>query len=121
MKVIHDTFESAKTRYAAIANKESCMNMVKNSIRESKEWAHSDEENVVAISSWCGFKFCDINFGWAKPDLASNTCIPVRMVFLIDSKFEGGIDAWIILSPEEKVLFGQDPDIVAFASYTGCS
>ncbi|KAI6678375.1 hypothetical protein NL676_039171 [Syzygium grande] len=116
VEMIHDTFASAKTRYAAIADRESCMNMVKDSTRESKEWAHSDEENVVAISSWCGFPFYDIDFGWGKPHLVSNTCIPVRMVFLIDSKSNGGIDAWIILSPEEKVLFEQDPDIVAFTS-----
>ncbi|KAI3413092.1 uncharacterized protein J3R85_016529 [Psidium guajava] len=116
-EVIHDTFASAKARYVATADGESCMNMVKDSIRESQKWAaHSDEENVVAFSSWCGFPFYDIDFGWGKPDLVSNTCIPVRMVFLIDSKSEGGIDAWIILSPEEKVLLEQDPDIVAFTS-----
>ncbi|KAI6678374.1 hypothetical protein NL676_039170 [Syzygium grande] len=87
-KVIHNTFASAKTKYAVIADGEPCMKMVKNSIRESKEWAHRDEENVLAISSWCGFPFYDFNFGWGKRDLVSNMCIPARMVFLIDSKSE---------------------------------
>ncbi|KAL3729949.1 hypothetical protein ACJRO7_027017 [Eucalyptus globulus] len=115
-RVIHGTLATAKARYAAVADGESCVDMVSDSTRESKEWAQSDGENVVAISSWCGFPFYDIDFGWGKPDLVSNTCIPVRMVFLIDSKSEGGIDAWINLSQEEKVLFEQDPDIVAFTS-----
>ncbi|KAI6678406.1 hypothetical protein NL676_039202 [Syzygium grande] len=115
-KVIHDTFASAKTRYAAIADTELCVDMVKDSTRESKKWFRSDEANVVTFASWCGFPFYDVNFGWGKPDLVSNTCIPDRMIFLIDSKSGGGIDAWINLSQEEKALLEQDPDIVAFTS-----
>ncbi|KAF8019575.1 hypothetical protein BT93_G0304 [Corymbia citriodora subsp. variegata] len=119
VKAIHDTLAITKARYAAVADGKSCMNMVRDSTRESKEWAQSEEENVVTFSSWCGFPFYDIDFGWGKPDLVSNTCMPVRMVFLIDSKSEGGIDAWINLSQEEKPLFEQDLDIVTLTNLHG--
>ncbi|KAI6678401.1 hypothetical protein NL676_039197 [Syzygium grande] len=113
VKVIHDMFTSAKARFAAIADRESCMDMVKESVREYNERVNSDEDNVVDFTSWCGFPLYDIDFGWGKPDLVSNACNPVRKIVLIDSKSEGGIDAWITLSQEEKVLLEQDPDIVA--------
>ncbi|KAI6678392.1 hypothetical protein NL676_039188 [Syzygium grande] len=85
VEVIHDTFASAKTRYTAISDGKSCMDMVKDSTRESKDWAHCDEENVVAFSSWCGFPFYDINFGWGKLDLVSNTCIPMTSILTVES------------------------------------
>ncbi|XP_056159352.1 acetyl-CoA-benzylalcohol acetyltransferase-like [Syzygium oleosum] len=116
VKMIHDMFASAKTRFAAIADRESCMDMVKEFAREYKERVNSDEDNVVDFTSWCGFPFYDIDFGWGKPDLVSNAGNPVRKIVLIDSKSEGGIDAWIIVGQEEKVLLEQDPDIVAFTS-----
>ncbi|KAF8019579.1 hypothetical protein BT93_G0308 [Corymbia citriodora subsp. variegata] len=116
VKMIHDMFTNAKTRFAAIADGESCMDMVKDSAREHVEGVNGDKENVVDFTSWCGFPFYDIDFGWGKPELVSNGCIPVRKIALLDSKTEGGIDAWIILSQEEKVLLVQDPDIVAFTS-----
>ncbi|KAF8019580.1 hypothetical protein BT93_G0309 [Corymbia citriodora subsp. variegata] len=116
VKMIHDMFANAKTRFAAIADRESCMDMVKDSAREYTEEVNSDEVNVVNFSSWCGFPLYDIDFGWGKPELVSNAFQPARRIILLDSKTEGGIDAWIILSQEEKVLLVQDPDIVAFTS-----
>ncbi|KAF8019581.1 hypothetical protein BT93_G0310 [Corymbia citriodora subsp. variegata] len=116
VKMIHNMFANAKMRFAAIADTESCMDMVKDSAREYAEEVNSNEVNVVNFSSWCGFPLYDIDFGWGKPELVSNVCQPARRIYLLDSKTEGGIDAWIILSQEEKVLLEQDPDIVAFTS-----
>ncbi|KAK3420112.1 hypothetical protein EUGRSUZ_G00906 [Eucalyptus grandis] len=116
LKMIHDMFANVKARFAAIADTEMCMDMVKDSVREYEEGMNSEEENVVNFTSWCGFPFYDIDFGWGRPDLVSSACVPLRKIILLDSKSEGGIDAWIVLSQEEKVLLEQDPDIAAFTS-----
>ncbi|KAI3435108.1 uncharacterized protein J3R85_006541 [Psidium guajava] len=116
VKVICDTFASAKTRYAVIADRELCMDMVRDSAREYEGRFNGDEETVVNFTSWCGFPLYDVDFGWGKPDFVSCTLVPVPLIVLVDSKSEGGIDAWIILSQEEKVLLEQDPDVAVFTS-----
>ncbi|XP_016434599.1 stemmadenine O-acetyltransferase-like [Nicotiana tabacum] len=64
--------------------------------------AHIRGEIALQISSLCGYKFYDIDFGWGKPSWFSVIQTATRnLVVLMDSRDSGGIDAWICLKDKD--------------------
>nr|BDW80091.1 BAHD acyltransferase [Echium plantagineum] len=100
----------------AISAEELHMEMVeKMSSAESNK-----EDNVIdsyACSSWCRFKFYDVDFGWGKPEVVSLAPgTRKNIIMLMDDKHGDGIEAMIFLSEQAMPLFQQDADLLDFAS-----
>ncbi|XP_030515660.2 acetyl-CoA-benzylalcohol acetyltransferase-like [Rhodamnia argentea] len=116
LNLIGEAHRNAKSKYAEVADASALRSMVGDSWRDYVGLLGRDEANVILIGSWCRFPLYDSDFGWGKPDLVSSTSPPIRLVVLVDSPVDGGIDAWITLNQDEMVLFKQHPDIVACTS-----
>ncbi|KAK3434023.1 hypothetical protein EUGRSUZ_D01509 [Eucalyptus grandis] len=114
VNVIHDIISDAKTKYATILDKEKLCSMVVNSQTEFIKNVSTDEEFVIAFSSWCRYRLYENDFGWGKPVFISNTSVNFRLIVLIDDEAGGGINACITIKKDEMILLKQDPEFVAF-------
>lgn len=80
--------------------------------------------DFIGVSSWCNFGIYDIDFGWGKPKWASLVGstrsdaehVFLNMINLMDTRSEGGIEAWVRLGKEEMAILGEDKELLAFAS-----
>ncbi|OWM70690.1 hypothetical protein CDL15_Pgr014363 [Punica granatum] len=63
------------------------------------EYGHGVDHFVC--SSWCSFRFYDIDFGWGRPVWVSNIglCKPMflNLIFLVDTRSGDGIEAWVTM------------------------
>ncbi|XP_031405788.1 stemmadenine O-acetyltransferase-like [Punica granatum] len=71
-------------------------------------------------SSWCNFRFYDIDFGWGRHVWVSTAglCEPMffNLIFLVDTTSGNGIEAWVIMDEQEMALLQEDPELCAFAN-----
>ncbi|XP_024977256.1 salutaridinol 7-O-acetyltransferase-like [Cynara cardunculus var. scolymus] len=69
---------------------------------------------VFRFSSWCRFSVNEGDFGWGKPvwissaDFNDENCI-----ILIDSRFDDGIEAWVVMDEEHMKKFEQNAELLA--------
>ncbi|KAG5526155.1 hypothetical protein RHGRI_032441 [Rhododendron griersonianum] len=59
-------------------------------------------------------------FGWGKPiwvSLGGNKDpMVMNLIYLLDTRSGGGIEAWVNLSEEDMAEFERDPELLAFTS-----
>ncbi|CAN1239663.1 BAHD acyltransferase BIA1 [Linum grandiflorum] len=75
------------------------------------------EGNLLAISSWCRFRFYETDFGWGKPVWVGFFTMCYNLSMLIDAPDGRGIEAWVTLSKEDMSLFQKDAAILRYASF----
>ncbi|KAF7847519.1 hypothetical protein BT93_L2881 [Corymbia citriodora subsp. variegata] len=80
VNVICDMISNAKTKYATIEDKEELCSMVVNSQTEFIKKVSTEEEFVIAFSSWCRYGLYENDFGWGKPVFISNTSVNFRLI-----------------------------------------
>ncbi|XP_009790301.2 akuammiline synthase 1-like [Nicotiana tabacum] len=68
----------------------------------------------IYLNSWCGYQFYDIDFGWGKSSWVSPIERHKNVIFLMDSKDGGGIDAWVCLKDKEMEVFEHELKLLAF-------
>ncbi|KAJ6425280.1 hypothetical protein OIU84_025950 [Salix udensis] len=74
---------------------------------------------VIGFSSWCKFRFYEVDFGWGKPIwVGTSLRLAPNWVMLLDTRDGEGMEVRIALPYEEMVKFEQNPDILAYASFT---
>ena len=74
---------------------------------------------VIGFSSWCKFRFYEVDFGWGKPIwVGTSLRLEPNWVMLLDTRDGEGMEVRIALPNEEMVKFEQNPDILAYASFT---
>lgn len=72
---------------------------------------------VLRFSSWCGLPIYEADFGWGKPSWVSSASFPRKdTIFLMDSRWNGGIDAWLNMNEQDMAEFEQDPDLQLYIS-----
>ncbi|EPS62693.1 hypothetical protein M569_12097, partial [Genlisea aurea] len=72
-----------------------------------------DDDDFLLFSSWCGFGFYDLDFGFGSPTWVtrcddgneSKEDKYLNVVWLMDSKYDGGIEAWVILEESYMIIF----------------
>ncbi|XP_010534787.1 PREDICTED: BAHD acyltransferase At5g47980-like [Tarenaya hassleriana] len=79
------------------------------------------EVDVYNITSWCGMKFYEADFGWGNPEwVVPGAVYPRKIddvgVILMDAKDGEGIEAFVSLIEQDMSAFEQDQDLLAFAS-----
>ncbi|EYU23758.1 hypothetical protein MIMGU_mgv1a007423mg [Erythranthe guttata] len=75
------------------------------------------EVNVFAFSDWSKFGFYEADFGWGKPVGAGIGAFSrPNIIVLMDSKENGGLEAWVHLNRSDMPYFEQDDHIKLYAS-----
>nr|QZX44707.1 labdane acetyltransferase [Cistus creticus subsp. creticus] len=79
-----------------------------------------DRVELYGFSSWLGFGFHEINFGWGKPvwiGIFGETGVPSTNLTIL--KELGGstnsVEAWITFEEEKMSILENDPEFLAFA------
>ncbi|KAL3514860.1 hypothetical protein ACH5RR_027577 [Cinchona calisaya] len=100
--------------------------LMRKSMKEVGDFGSKEEGAVdyLGFSSWCGFGFYEVDFGWGKPVWVSCVAVdaPVFMnlIILMETRNGAGIEAWVTLDQQEmdrilqhdqelKVLVSLDP------------
>ncbi|KAK3022531.1 hypothetical protein RJ639_046747 [Escallonia herrerae] len=119
-KVNHDHTQSlqGETGLAAVSKlREELKDM------QSRGNRGGGRDNTLNLtSSWCGFGFNEVDFGWGKPIWVSNVggqyeYLVVNLVILIENGVAGEeIEAWITLDEHEMSILEHDPEFRTFAS-----
>ncbi|KAL3838670.1 hypothetical protein ACJIZ3_023261 [Penstemon smallii] len=81
-------------------------------------------DDVLFCQSWCGFGMYDVDFGWGKPiwvirchEGNNSDSMPfINVVWLIDTKFGDGIEAWVILEEKYMEVFEKIEELQTYAS-----
>ncbi|KAK2976788.1 hypothetical protein RJ640_027624 [Escallonia rubra] len=118
-KVNHDHTKSlqGETRFAAVSK-------LREEFKEM-QWRGNrgggSDNTVNVLSSWCGFGFNQVDFGWGKPTWVSHAgsqydCLVANLVTLIENGIAGEeIEAWITLDEHEMSILEHDPEFRSFA------
>lgn len=89
-------------------------------LNRSEEEEKEEEVDYLGFSSWCGFGFYEIDFGWGKPIWVSSYAVvaPVFMnlVILLETRNSDGIEAWVTLDEQEMDSLRHNHEILAFTS-----
>nr|UUR57724.1 ASAT4 [Nicotiana acuminata] len=68
------------------------------------------------FTSWCGYTFYDVDFGWGKPILFGTIEPKVKnTTILLDTK-DGGVEAWVTLSEEDMKMFEKNKELLNYAT-----
>lgn len=84
-----------------------------------KQRLADDVDQLYVHTSYCKFRFYDIDFGWGKPAwvrMGDALCVPNYAMFADTSDGEG-VEAWVNFAEEEDMaLFERDLEFLEFAS-----
>ncbi|KAI8524908.1 hypothetical protein RHMOL_Rhmol13G0185900 [Rhododendron molle] len=62
----------------------------------------------------------EADFEWGKPTWVSlgrnEDPMVMNLIYLLDTRSSGGIEAWVNLSEEDMAGFDRDPELLAFTS-----
>lgn len=69
----------------------------------------AEPQELFSFSSWCRLGFYDLDFGWGKPVSVCTTTVPMKnLVYLMDTRNEDGIEAWISMAEDEMSMLSSD-------------
>ncbi|KAF3622411.1 hypothetical protein FXO38_31306 [Capsicum annuum] len=75
-----------------------------------------NDVDLYHFTSWCGFPFYDVDFGWGKPILFSSIPSKLKNVMtLIDTK-DGGVKVYICLSEEDMKMLEKNTELLTYAT-----
>ncbi|EYU23754.1 hypothetical protein ABFS82_08G091800 [Erythranthe guttata] len=75
------------------------------------------EVNVFAFSDWSKFGFYEADFGWGKPVGAGIGAFSrPNIIVLMDSKENGGLEAWVHLNRSDMPYFEKNDQIKLYAT-----
>ncbi|XVF67254.1 hypothetical protein PTKIN_Ptkin10aG0105900 [Pterospermum kingtungense] len=86
-----------------------------DSSREIHEEIIKGNTDICVLTSMCRFPYYEADFGWGKPAWIASAHKPLEFVLLMDTRSNGGIEAWVTLDPSNMLQFEQDPDILAYS------
>ncbi|VVB04098.1 unnamed protein product [Arabis nemorensis] len=85
--------------------------------REAGDMIASGDFDFYIFSSACRFGLYETDFGWGKPVWVGFPSVRQKnIVALLDTKEDGGIEAWVNLNEQEMKLFEEDKELLDFAS-----
>lgn len=88
-------------------------------LKELGEVYSNEGVDYFSCTSMCNGGMYEANFGWGRPVWVSlggaEDPLVMNLIFLMDTKSGGGIEAWVSLSEEEMDVFERDPELLEFA------
>ncbi|KAL6970095.1 hypothetical protein U1Q18_029800 [Sarracenia purpurea var. burkii] len=113
MGLIQETISNTVAISSKLSNPDEIFSTVVNFLNEVRKAILDEKMEMHFFTSLCRLPLYEIDFGWGKPYLVSNVCVPVEMVALLDTKCGTGIEAWVSLNEPYILEFEKDPDIAA--------
>ena len=94
---------------------------MRKSLKEIGEFGSKEAAvDYLGFSSWCGFGFYEIDFGWGKPiwvsSFAVNAPVFMNLIILMETRLGDGIEAWVTLDQQEMDIMEHDQELMAFIS-----
>ncbi|KAG5625410.1 hypothetical protein H5410_010628 [Solanum commersonii] len=91
--------------------------VVNNHTNVNEKFLQGEKMDIYVCSSWCGFPWYKVNFGWGKPFWVSSVSFDaLELICLMDTKNGDGIEAWVSLKENVMAEFERDADILTFCS-----
>ncbi|KAL7244456.1 hypothetical protein ACSBR1_016661 [Camellia fascicularis] len=91
---------------------------VTKSLKELGEVYSNERIDYFSCTSVCNGGIYEADFGWGRPVWVSlggaEDPLIMNLIFLMDIRSGGGIEAWVSLSEEEMDLFECDPELLEF-------
>ncbi|KAA8542166.1 hypothetical protein F0562_023318 [Nyssa sinensis] len=110
-------FEEIDSNYIKERQGENGCEVIMSNFREIGKLVAKGEVQVVKFSSWCGFPIYEADFGWGKPIWVSSAgCATNNAIFLMDSRWAGGIEAWVSMYDQDMAKFEQHPELQSLVS-----
>lgn len=72
--------------------------------------------NTYTCTNLCGYPFHEMDFGWGKPVWVTSPSHFKNMIVLLDSKWGGGVEAWVTLDEVEMAIFERGQELLEVAS-----
>lgn len=95
---------------------ENGFGVLKNNFREISKLLQGDVE-LFRFTSWCRFPVYEADFGWGKPTWISLASFPNKgCVFFMDSRYDEGIEVWLVLDEKAMAKFELDPELQSYIS-----
>ena len=83
-------------------------------LKEQDAQIEKGEMSFFLFTSLCRFPIYEIDFGWGKPAYVGATRLTCRnKVAFLDTKYGGGIEAWVNLEENDMAKFEADEEILA--------
>ncbi|XP_040996260.1 stemmadenine O-acetyltransferase-like [Juglans microcarpa x Juglans regia] len=91
-----------------------------DSLKKAVERYHSiGDMESYNFTSWCMFRFYDVDFGWGKPTWVCCPSMPFKnLIVMMSTKDEQGIEAYVNISEEDSIIFDGDLELLPFVSRT---
>ncbi|OIT35904.1 bahd acyltransferase [Nicotiana attenuata] len=78
--------------------------------------SRKDYVDFYHFSSWCGYSFYDVDFGWGKPIMFNTIEGKFKnMIMLIDTK-DRGVEARVTLSEQDMKMFEKNTELLTYAT-----
>lgn len=68
------------------------------------------------FTSWCGYTFYDVHFGWGKPILFGTIKAKVKNATILLDPKDGGVEAWVTLSEEDMKMIEKNKELLNYAT-----
>ncbi|KAL9303369.1 hypothetical protein ACSQ67_020632 [Phaseolus vulgaris] len=86
-------------------------------LEEARTVAAEKGHRFCVFTSWVGFGFYEVDFGWGKPTYATTIGMPIKNLgVLISTKDGEGIEAWLTLTTREMAQLEHNAQLLDFAS-----
>ena len=83
-------------------------------LKEQHTQINMGEMSFFVFTSLCSFPIYEVDFGWGKPAFVGVTPLTFRnIVAFLDTKYGGGIEAWVNLEENDMAKFEADEEILA--------
>jgi len=115
---VRETIERVDGDYIRKLQSDDGFVEVVKAIEEARKVAAEKGIKCYAFSSWVGFEFYEVDFGWGKPIYASTIAMPIKnMGVLMSTKDGDGMEVWLTLTTREMAQFEHNAELLDFASF----
>ncbi|XP_010048659.1 stemmadenine O-acetyltransferase [Eucalyptus grandis] len=110
--------------YLSVLQGERGLTKAYESLTAARKLAESSAGKMESygFSSWVKFPFYEVDLGLGRPTWVCTTGFPIgNMVFLMGTRCEDGIEAWITLPEHDMIEFERNDELLQFISLSLCS
>lgn len=75
------------------------------------------EVEILLLTSWCKFRYYEVDFGWGKPQWVTPAMLPVKNgCLLLDQREGNGVELWVAMEATDLVKFENDQELLSYVS-----
>ncbi|XP_030468430.1 stemmadenine O-acetyltransferase-like [Syzygium oleosum] len=117
--ILRKSIRAIDGEYLSVLQGERGLAKAYESLTAARKLAESSAGKIelYGFSSWAGFPFYEVDFGWGRPAWVCTTGFPIgNTVFFIGTRCGQGIEAWITLPEHDMIEFERNDELLQFVS-----